>query len=44
MLLGNISTDNVTLQLSEPSRAILVLEDAPNSALVELLMPMQLNA
>lgn len=43
MLLGNISTDNVTLQLSEPSRAILVLEDAPNSALVELLMPMQLN-
>lgn len=44
MLLGNISTDNVTLQFSEPSRAILVLEDAPNSALVELLMPMQLNA
>lgn len=44
MLLGNISTDNVTLQLSEPSRAILVLEDASNSALVELLMPMQLNA
>jgi DNA polymerase-3 subunit beta len=44
MLLGNISTDNVTLQLSEPSRSILVLEDAPNSALVELLMPMQLNA
>lgn len=44
MLLGNISTENVTLQLSEPSRAILVLEDAPNSALVELLMPMQLNA
>lgn len=44
MLLGNISTDNVTLQLSEPSRAILVLEDAPNSVLVELLMPMQLNA
>lgn len=44
MLLGNISTDNVTLQLSEPSRAILVLEDAPTSALVELLMPMQLNA
>lgn len=44
MLLGNISTDNVTLQLSEPSLAILVLEDAPNSALVELLMPMQLNA
>ena len=44
MLLGNISTDNVTLQLSELSRAILVLEDAPNSALVELLMPMQLNA
>ena len=44
MLLGNISTDNVTLQLSEPSRAILVLEDAPNSALVELLMSMQLNA
>ena len=44
MLLGNISTDNVTLQLSAPSRAILVLEDAPNSALVELLMPMQLNA
>ena len=44
MLLGNISTDNVTLQLSEPSRAILVLADAPNSALVELLMPMQLNA
>lgn len=44
MLLGNISTDNVTLQLSEPSRAILVLEDAPNSALVELLMPKRLNA
>ena len=43
MLLGNISTDNVRLELTESSKPILVKEDAPNSVLTELLMPMQLN-
>lgn len=42
-LLDNISTDNVRLELSEPSRALLLKEDAPNSTLTELLMPMTIQ-
>lgn len=42
-LLDTISTENVRIELSEPSRAILIKEDASNSALTELLMPMKLE-
>lgn len=41
-LLGNISTSNVILQLSDPSRPVVIREDADNSALVELIMPMNI--
>lgn len=42
-LLGNISTDNVRLELTSNSKPILFKEDADNSVLTELTMPMQLN-
>ena len=42
-LLDAISTDNVRIELSAPSRPILIKEDVPNSALTELLMPMKLE-
>ena len=41
--LASISTENVRLELSAPERAIVVKEDATNSTLLELLMPMALN-
>jgi len=42
-LLSTISTDNVRLELQAPNMAIIVKEDATNSALTELMMPMNLN-
>ncbi len=42
-LLNTISTDNVRVEMSDPSRAMLIKEDAENSALTELLMPMKLE-
>ena len=43
-LLGAISTENVRLEFSDPSRPLLLKEDATNSALIELAMPLLLNA
>ncbi len=42
-LLNVITTDNVRIELTSPSVALLIKEDAPNSALTELLMPMTLD-
>ena len=42
-LLGNVSTDNVRLEFVDHSRPVIVKEDAPNSVLTELTMPMQLT-
>lgn len=42
-LLGNISTDNVRVELSAPNRPLLLKEDADNSVLLELCMPMSLE-
>lgn len=42
-LLGNISTDNVRVELSAPKRSLLLKEDADNSVLLELCMPMSLE-
>lgn len=43
VLLGNISTDNVRLLLSEGTKPVLLKEDAENSALTELVMPMNIG-
>lgn len=43
LTLGAISTENVRIELSAPNKAVILREDAPNSTLLELLMPMQLN-
>lgn len=43
-LLGAISTENVRLELSDARRPLLLKEDATNSALTELVMPLLLNA
>ncbi len=43
-VLSAISTDNVRLELTAPERAMIIREDAANSSLVELLMPMKLDA
>lgn len=43
-VLSAISTDNVRLELTAPERAMIIREDAANSTLVELLMPMKLDA
>ena len=42
-LLDNISTDNVRIELSDPAHAMLIKEDAENSVLTELCMPMKLE-
>ncbi len=42
-LLDAISTDNVRIELSSPSHPILIKEDASNSVLTELLMPMKVE-
>ena len=42
-LLGNISTDNVRVELSATNRPLLLKEDADNSVLLELCMPMSLE-
>ena len=41
--LGAISIEKVRIELSAPNKAVILREDAPNSTLLELLMPMQLN-
>lgn len=43
-MLSAISTDNVRLELTAHDRPIIIREDAANSSLVELLMPMRLDA
>ena len=43
-VLGNMESDNVRLELTDPSRAILIKEDDEKSQLLGLVMPMVLNA
>jgi len=42
-VLSVVSTDNVRLELSAPERAVTVREDATNSSLIELIMPMRID-
>lgn len=42
-LLSAISTEKVRIELTAPNRAIILREDATNSTLLELVMPMQLD-
>jgi len=43
LLLGNVATDNVRLCFNTPEKAALLKEDVENSALTELLMPMNIE-
>ncbi len=43
-VLSAVSTENVRLELTAPERAMIIREDSANSTLVELLMPMKLDA
>lgn len=43
-VLSAISTENVRIELTAPERAVIFREDAPNSSLLELLMPLKLDA
>lgn len=43
-VLSAVSTENVRLELTAPERAMIIREASANSTLVELLMPMKLDA